>query len=245
MWIFISFQKSDRFNLAVDVGCGSGQGTRLLAPYFTKVVGTDISPAQLEMATTNDNPPNVSYRQSPAEELLFSSNEVDLVTAMTAAHWFNHQRFLQEADRVLRPGGCLAILSYTMDMELEYGDISDMLNKICEECYEALLPFWSPCLGANTIKIYSEMYDSCSYNDKVWNDCMRIRRMMPLKNFIGIVQSFSMYQLMKQNDAAEAQRVSSDLTNKLLCAMSTSSLDTEVTVVMKYISWMACKPRSL
>uniref|UniRef100_A0A3Q0TAF2 Si:ch211-93g23.2 n=1 Tax=Amphilophus citrinellus TaxID=61819 RepID=A0A3Q0TAF2_AMPCI len=123
------------FNLALDVGCGSGQGTKLLAPYFTKVVGTDISPAQIEMAQVNNNPPNVSYRQSPAEELPFAAGEVDLLSAMTAAHWFDHQRFLKEADRVLKPGGCLALLSYSMDMELEYGDISSILNDICKEVH--------------------------------------------------------------------------------------------------------------
>uniref|UniRef100_A0A8D0AWI8 Si:ch211-93g23.2 n=1 Tax=Sander lucioperca TaxID=283035 RepID=A0A8D0AWI8_SANLU len=124
-----------QFNLAVDVGCGSGQGTILLAPYFTKVVGTDVSPAQLEMALANSSPPNVSYRECPAEELPFASGEVDLVMAIAAAHWFDRKRFLLEADRVLRPGGCLALLSYTMDFELEYGGVSNTaLNDICEEC---------------------------------------------------------------------------------------------------------------
>ncbi|XP_029696871.1 LOW QUALITY PROTEIN: uncharacterized protein [Takifugu rubripes] len=90
----------------VDVGCGPGQGTVLLAPILTKVVGIDVSPAQLEMALTKTNPPNVSYSQGPAEELPFGPGEVDLVTAMTAAHWFERRKFLVEADRVLRPGGC-------------------------------------------------------------------------------------------------------------------------------------------
>uniref|UniRef100_A0A3Q3XHU5 Methyltransferase type 11 domain-containing protein n=1 Tax=Mola mola TaxID=94237 RepID=A0A3Q3XHU5_MOLML len=121
------------FNLAADVGCGSGQGTILLAPYFTKVVGIDISPTQLEMALVQSHPPNVSYRQGPAEELPFASGEVDLVAAMTAAHWFDRQNFLREADRVLKPGGCLALVSYTMDMELEYGDVSNTLNDISKE----------------------------------------------------------------------------------------------------------------
>uniref|UniRef100_A0A3B5ADN1 Si:ch211-93g23.2 n=1 Tax=Stegastes partitus TaxID=144197 RepID=A0A3B5ADN1_9TELE len=122
-----------RYNLAVDVGCGSGQGTKLLAPYFTEVVGTDVSQAQLDMASTNSKPPNVSYRQCPAEELPFASGEVDLVASMTAAHWFDRPRFLLEADRILRPGGCLALLSYTLDMELEYGDVSKALTDICNE----------------------------------------------------------------------------------------------------------------
>lgn len=75
----------------------------------------------------------LSLSQGQAEELPFGPGEVDLVTAMTAAHWFERQKFLVEADRVLRPGGCLALLSYTMDMDLEYGDVSTELNAICNE----------------------------------------------------------------------------------------------------------------
>ncbi|MEQ2208262.1 hypothetical protein XENOCAPTIV_010460 [Xenoophorus captivus] len=133
----VSWEKTpSQFKLAVDVGCGPGQGTVLLAPYFTKVVGTDISQAMVERALAKSNPPNISYRICYAvKELPFTSGQVDLVTAMTAAHWFDQPRFLQEANRVLRPGGCLALLSYTMDMNLEYGDVSDTLNDICQEVH--------------------------------------------------------------------------------------------------------------
>ncbi|XP_071775034.2 putative methyltransferase DDB_G0268948 [Centroberyx gerrardi] len=230
------------FKLAVDVGCGSGQGTTLLAPYFTQVVGTDISPAQLEMAQANSNPPNVSYRQCPAEELPFAAGEADLVTAMTAAHWFDRQRFLQEADRVLRPGGCLALLSYTLDMELEYGDVSGTLTDICEEFYAALLPFRNPYLGPSSTLIYKDMFDSCLYPDKEWDECFRLRRSLPLNGYIGMVETFSSYQKLQKKDPAEAERLSNNTRNKLLSAMGASSPDTEVVVVVKYFYWLACKP---
>lgn len=85
---------------------------------------------------------NVTFdpRQGPAEELPFGPGEVDLVTAMTAAHWFERQKFLVEADRVLRPGGCLALLSYSMDIELEYGEVSNELNHICKEVHRRVKP---------------------------------------------------------------------------------------------------------
>lgn len=232
----------NQLNLAVDVGCGSGQGTIPLAPFFTKVVGTDISLAQLEMALTNSNPPNVSYRQCPAEELPFASGEVDLVTAMTAAHWFDRPKFLLEADRVLRPGGCLALLSYTMDMELEYGDISNMLNVICKEFYAALLPFRDPYIGSSSGKIYSDMFDSCTYPDKEWNECFLVKRVVPLSRYIGMVETFSSYEKLRIKDPAEAERLSNDIQSKLLSAMKVSSPDTEVTVVVKYFYLLARKP---
>ncbi|KAM3585355.1 uncharacterized protein V6R79_015108 [Siganus canaliculatus] len=239
---YVQKRKSQQLSLAVDVGCGSGQGTTLLAPYFTKVVGTDISPAQLETALANSRPPNVSYRQSPAEELPFASGEVDLVTAMTAAHWFDRPKFLQEADRILRPGGVLAMISYTMDMELEHGDISDKLNKVCKEFYAALLPFRDPYIGSSSVQIYSDMHDSLPYPDKEWSACFRLRRTVPVSGYIGMVKTFSSYQKLIKKDPAEAERLSDAIKNKLLSILKTSSPDPEVTMVVKYFYVLACKP---
>uniref|UniRef100_A0A8C2XDZ9 Si:ch211-93g23.2 n=1 Tax=Cyclopterus lumpus TaxID=8103 RepID=A0A8C2XDZ9_CYCLU len=230
-------------NLAVDVGCGSGQGTVLLAPYFTKIVGTDVSPAQLEMALTNENPPNVSYRECPAEKLPFASGEVDLVMAVTAAHWFDREKFLLEADRVLRPGGCLALLSYSMNIELEYGDVSNTtLNDICKEFHDALRPFRNPCLGTSSVDLYSALFDSCSYPDKEWNECLKIKRILPLSGYIGMVETYSSFQELLQRDPVEAERLSTDTRNKLTSAMKASSPDPEVTMVVKYFYWLARKP---
>ncbi|XP_047211566.1 putative methyltransferase DDB_G0268948 [Girardinichthys multiradiatus] len=233
-----------QFKLAVDVGCGPGQGTVLLASYFTKVVGTDISQAMVERALAKSNPPNISYRQCPAEELPFTSGQVDLVTAMTAAHWFDRPRFLQEANRVLRPGGCLALLSYSMDMNLEYGDVSDTLNDICQEFYTALLPYRSSYLGPSSKKIYFDMFNSCSYPDKEWTEFQPVRRTLSVNGFIGMVETFSSYQKLKQKDPSEAEHLSNRFQRKLLTAMNTTSPDTEVTVIVNYFHVLACKPLS-
>lgn len=56
------WQKGRPFELAVDVGCGSGQGTLLLAKHFASVVGTDVSPAQLELALQHAQQANITYR---------------------------------------------------------------------------------------------------------------------------------------------------------------------------------------
>jgi SAM-dependent methyltransferase len=49
--------------LAVDVGCGNGQLTQLLAPYFDKVVGIDPSADQIANAIPNER---IDYRCAPA-----------------------------------------------------------------------------------------------------------------------------------------------------------------------------------
>ncbi|NP_001139099.1 uncharacterized protein LOC100005086 [Danio rerio] len=230
-------------DLAVDVGCGSGQGTELLAPYFLTVVGTDISPAQLKIASDKDHPANICYRESPAEDLPFEDSIADLVSSMSAAHWFDHPRFLQEVDRILKPGGCLALLSYTMDFELEYGESTSKLNNICEEFYAALHPFRKAYIGSSSLQVYKNIYDSISYADKEWHECLKSRRIMPLSKFIGLVETFSTYQGFLEKDPVKAKKLSKTITDRLLEAMGASSTDTELTVIVKYFYILASKPR--
>ncbi|NXT59552.1 GTOMC protein, partial [Pluvianellus socialis] len=119
--------------LVVDVGCGSGQGTRFLAEHFKKVVGTDISEAQVQEARDAPSMPNISYLVCPAEELPFEDASVDLLTSFTAAHWFDIEKFMREANRVIKPGGCMVISTYTTDMRLHYGNCSEKLTKAFRE----------------------------------------------------------------------------------------------------------------
>jgi SAM-dependent methyltransferase len=95
--------------LAIDVGTGNGQAAVALAAHFDAVIGTEPSAAQLAQARPH---PRVTYRQEPAESMSAASASADLVTAAQAAHWFDWPQFTEEARRVLRPGGVLALWSY-------------------------------------------------------------------------------------------------------------------------------------
>lgn len=86
-------------------------------------------------------------RVCPAEELPFEDGSVDLLASFTAAHWFDIGKFMNEVKRVLRPGGCVAISTYTIDMSLHYGDCSEKLTQIFREVREGTEPWGSPVLG--------------------------------------------------------------------------------------------------
>lgn len=43
------------WNLCLDVGCGSGQCTQLLAPHFNQVIGSDLHESQIKEAKNNVN----------------------------------------------------------------------------------------------------------------------------------------------------------------------------------------------
>jgi SAM-dependent methyltransferase len=95
--------------LAVDVGCGNGQLTRLLAAHFDKVVGLDPSADQIANATPGDR---IEYRCAPAERLPLPDASASLITAAQAAHWFDLPAFYREVRRVGTPGAVVALISY-------------------------------------------------------------------------------------------------------------------------------------
>jgi SAM-dependent methyltransferase len=95
--------------LALDVGAGSGQLSRLLAEHFEQVVATEPSARQIESAVRH---PKIDYRVAPAERCDLPDGSIDLLTAAQAAHWFDLPAFFAEARRLLKPGGAIVLISY-------------------------------------------------------------------------------------------------------------------------------------
>ena len=94
---------------ALDVGCGTGQLSVLLANRFSRVIATDASAQQIEQAEAHER---VRYRVAPAERSGLPDGSVDLIAAAQAAHWFDLPAFYGEAHRVRRPGAILALITY-------------------------------------------------------------------------------------------------------------------------------------
>jgi len=91
---------------ALDVTCGTGQSTYALRDLAQNIVGIDISPAMLAHVPRTAS---LNCAIASAERLPFATDCFDLVTVGLAYHWLDQSRFLMEAERVLRPGGHLAI----------------------------------------------------------------------------------------------------------------------------------------
>ena len=104
---------------AWDCGTGNGQAAVALVDRFADVVATDPSIDQLRNAVRQ---PRLSYVATTAEQAAIRSRSIDLVTVAQALHWFDRPRFFDEVDRVLRPGGTLAVWSYgllTIDAQVD------------------------------------------------------------------------------------------------------------------------------
>ncbi|WP_430332625.1 methyltransferase domain-containing protein [Rhodococcus sp. ACT016] len=123
-------------DLAVDVGCGSGQLTSQLARYFDTTIGIDPSGDQLENARPQER---IRYVQAPAEDLPVPDGSAALITAAQSAHWFDRPAFYAEARRIAAEGAVIALISYGL-MQLE-----PELHERFQRFYRREIgPYWPP-----------------------------------------------------------------------------------------------------
>ncbi|KAM9305364.1 uncharacterized protein PAF06_013909 [Gastrophryne carolinensis] len=227
--------------LAVDVGCGTGQSTRILSPHFENVLGTDISAAQIEEAKNARGFPNVTYKACPAEEVPVPDASVDLLTACTAVHWFEIEKFLKEVDRVLKPHGCLALYSYLPDMEVHYKDCSDEMTKVFEEVQDCLEPYQHEKVY-HVKTSYKDIFEMIPYSDKKRILNLTTKMPMPVAAVLGLIQTFSAFQSYQRAEPEKAKEVIRTAEKRFKEIMGVSSTETEVELRLHNVLVLASKP---
>lgn len=94
-----------------DLGCGTGQVAAALAPFVTRVIAVDRSGEMLQAARRRlRGAGNVDVRRGELEALPIADGELDAATLLLVLHHLpDPAAALNEAGRVLRPGGRLLI----------------------------------------------------------------------------------------------------------------------------------------
>ncbi len=106
-----------KLDTLLDVGCGPGTAVRTLATRFQHAIGFDPSEGMIASAKklggTSASGDPIRFDISSAEDLAgIADGSIDLLTAATAAHWFDMPGFWKRAAQVLKPGGSVAIWTY-------------------------------------------------------------------------------------------------------------------------------------
>jgi SAM-dependent methyltransferase len=97
----------------LEVACGAGLGLGWLAEAAARVVGIDLDPANCALArAAHDGEPRIAVARADALALPFPERSFDTVVLFEALYYLaDARRFLDEARRVLRPGGRLLVSS--------------------------------------------------------------------------------------------------------------------------------------
>ncbi|XP_011671897.1 putative methyltransferase DDB_G0268948 [Strongylocentrotus purpuratus] len=200
---FLATKRAGPYELALDVGCGSGQLTRSLSTQFAQVIGLDISEAQIDAAHTVQNPQNVSFRVGRAENLPAADSSVDIITSATAGHYFNWDIFGKEVERVLKPNGCLVALYYDL-FYIEHHD--EGVAKKLAECIESHMDYiTNSVLRKGTPDVCLTYRDWCkerlplSYADQERIE-MTMKKTMNLREFIEFHKTWAYFIKLHNED---------------------------------------------
>ncbi|KAM4626168.1 uncharacterized protein O3C94_019314 isoform 2-T2 [Discoglossus pictus] len=234
-------EKGGLFELAVDAGCGTGRSTRPLASDFHMVIGIDISESQINEARKHTSEENVSYLVSPVEDMPLEDSSVDLVNAGLAAHWFPMDKFLQEADRVLKPRGCIALHCFKLEFALQYKEKSEELTRIICNAFEVLYQHESEVNDIMRSQ-YKEIYDAIPYPDKKRVSDIPVTFPLSVPQVLGFLQTAYMYQEFMRKDKHGAIAFLQNVEKRILDTLGEPADDVVLGFVATFYCILACKP---
>lgn len=188
-------------DLAVDVGCGSGQLTAQLAPYFDTTIGVDPSGDQIDNARPRER---IRYLRASAEELPVPARSASLVTAAQAAHWFDRPAFYSEVRRIAVDNAVIALISYG-GMQLEPD-----LDERFERFYRSEIgPYWP-----SERKLVDSGYADIDFPfDEYPAPLMQIRKDWDLNELLGYLSTWSAVRRVEEAGKSEVlQAFAADLT---------------------------------
>ena len=105
----------DLSGAVLELGAGTGIATRELESRAGRLICTDLGPKML--GRLHERSPSVPVVVAQAEALPFADNSFDVVCGAQMWHWVDTPRAAAEVNRVLRPGGALAVWWNEVDAE--------------------------------------------------------------------------------------------------------------------------------
>jgi ubiquinone/menaquinone biosynthesis C-methylase UbiE len=96
---------------ALDIGCGSGTFSRLLAQRCKQVLALDLSPQMIQVARERSRPySNIDFRVADVTTWQFPAKRFDCIASIATLHHLPFGETLANMKRALKPGGALLIL---------------------------------------------------------------------------------------------------------------------------------------
>lgn len=110
----------------LDLGAGTGLGTRIIAKLGHAVTAVDTSADMLSVLqkSCEELPPEVANRimttSGSAEHIPLRDQSVDAIVCLQAWHWVEPERATNECDRVLKQNGMMGLAWHTWDRTSEW-----------------------------------------------------------------------------------------------------------------------------
>ena len=164
----------------LDIGTGTGVIPRNMHCYGAKWTGTDISPNQIAQAKVLSEGMDIEYYALPTEELDFSEESFDVITACQCFFYFDHEKVAPMFHRFLKEDGRILVLYMTwLPFEDEIAGESEKLvlkyNPDWSGAGEKMHPVFIPeCYNDKFELVYQEEYlINVPFTRESWNGRIR------------------------------------------------------------------------
>jgi ubiquinone/menaquinone biosynthesis C-methylase UbiE len=95
----------------LEIGCGTGTFSRLLAGRAEKVLAIDLSPQMIRLARQRSKLyPNIDFVNADVMAYQFPDNQFDCIATLTTIHHLPIETILRRIRRALKPGGIFVCL---------------------------------------------------------------------------------------------------------------------------------------
>jgi ubiquinone/menaquinone biosynthesis C-methylase UbiE len=152
-----------RFSVIADIGAGTGIFTKQIADKVKKVYAVEPNPEMRSACQIHcGDADNIDYIDGSAENTTLKDNNVDHITAAQSFHWFDPVLTKAEFQRILRPGGKVALVWNIQDAE--NGMIKEN-DAICRRYCPAFIGFGGG--SSNKKEIYGEFFRNGKFDHRV------------------------------------------------------------------------------
>jgi ubiquinone/menaquinone biosynthesis C-methylase UbiE len=115
MYHYLALKTNLQGKEVLEVGSGRGGGAKHVAGALkpASYIGLDLAQNAVDLANKLHKLPNLKFIQGSAEDIPLKDNSVDVVLNVESCHAYGSvQKFLSEVNRVLKPGGVLALVDF-------------------------------------------------------------------------------------------------------------------------------------
>jgi ubiquinone/menaquinone biosynthesis C-methylase UbiE len=109
---------SHEFDSVLEIGCGNGNGTRLIRKYLnpSQITAIDLDDKMIQIAQEKNNDPSTAFKIMDASKLDFPDQSFDAIFDFGIIHHIpNWKECVVELKRVLKDGGSLILEDLSID----------------------------------------------------------------------------------------------------------------------------------
>lgn len=135
---FIDFANQSKNWDVLEIGCGNGNGAKLIDKYFhpIKIHGIDLDPKMIKLTTGFDNN-KFDFRVGDVTKLQFKSNSLNGIFDFGVLHHVaNWEKAIRELHRVLCKGGYVFIEDFSV--ETFQSPLGNLMRKVLTHPYSSM-----------------------------------------------------------------------------------------------------------